>query len=152
MYHEPAATAVCKKCEQEKTGEQFSKDGRYKTGLSPWCKECYREYQQGRKPRSNEAARANYRKLRMECLAAYSGNSPKCACCGEGHIEFLAIDHIDGTGSEERERLGLKGGRGWYRHLKKSGFPPGYRVLCHNCNCALGFYGYCPHEREHQAA
>lgn len=22
------------------------------------------------------------------------------------------------------------------------------RVLCHNCNCAHGFYGYCPHEKE----
>jgi hypothetical protein len=28
-----------------------------------------------------------------------------------------------------------------------------YRVLCHNCNMALGFYGYCPHhpERSEQA-
>jgi hypothetical protein len=23
----------------------------------------------------------------------------------------------------------------------------GYRVLCHNCNLARGFYGYCPHEK-----
>ncbi len=22
---------------------------------------------------------------------------------------------------------------------------PGYRLLCHNCNSALAYYGYCPH-------
>jgi hypothetical protein len=29
--------------------------------------------------------------------------------------------------------------------LARNGFPDGYRVLCHNCNMALGQYGYCPH-------
>ncbi len=27
------------------------------------------------------------------------------------------------------------------------GYPTGFRVLCHNCNCALAYYGSCPHER-----
>ena len=25
-------------------------------------------------------------------------------------------------------------------------FPDSVRVLCHNCNQALGFYGFCPHD------
>ena len=33
-----------------------------------------------------------------------------------------------------------------YRYLKIRGFPPGYQVLCHNCNQAKGFYGKCPHQ------
>ena len=32
-----------------------------------------------------------------------------------------------------------------YKILRARGFPLGYRVLCHNCNLARGFYGYCPH-------
>jgi hypothetical protein len=27
----------------------------------------------------------------------------------------------------------------------------GYRVLCMNCNFALGHSGYCPHQRRRQA-
>ena len=26
-------------------------------------------------------------------------------------------------------------------------FPEGFRVLCHNCNQAIGYYGECPHAR-----
>ena len=30
--------------------------------------------------------------------------------------------------------------------INSNSFPPGFRVLCHNCNQALGAYGYCPHK------
>jgi hypothetical protein len=33
---------------------------------------------------------------------------------------------------------------GW---LARQGYPPGYRVLCHNCNSAYGYYGHCPHQQ-----
>ena len=147
MYR-PAEKAVCKKCDQEKAASQFHKDPRNRTGLFPWCKECRKKYQQGRRPRDNALARARYQRLRIECLIAYSGDPPRCACCDENHLEFLAIDHVAGNGNQERKELGIAAGKAWYRHLRESGFPPGYRVLCHNCNCAHGFYGYCPHERE----
>lgn len=85
-------------------------------------------------------------KIRLQCLVHYAGNPPKCACCGEKHIEFLSIDHINGGGVKHRKQLGAK----WtiYAWLKKNNFPKGYRILCHNCNLSKGFYGYCPHERE----
>jgi hypothetical protein len=66
---------------------------------------------------------------------------PSCECCGESHVEFLTIDHINGNGSKHR----LKTGPHIYRWLIKNDFPVGYRVLCFNCNCALGHAGYCPH-------
>jgi hypothetical protein len=86
-------------------------------------------------------------------MIAYSGDPPKCECCGESHIEFLTIDHINGDGAKERREMkaaGLnaaKGGHEFYCLLEKRGFPAGYRVLCFNCNCARGFFGECPHER-----
>lgn len=44
------------------------------------------------------------------------------------------------------EKMGaIRGGTDFYRKLKQLGFPSGYRVLCHNCNQAIGFYGRCPH-------
>lgn len=78
------------------------------------------------------------RKLRREVLAAYGG---VCACCGETRIEFLAIDHINGVKPPGLPRVGLP----LYTRLRALGYPPGFRVLCHNCNVSLGLYGYCPH-------
>lgn len=79
-------------------------------------------------------------------LVHYSnGVPPLCECCGEDAVEFLSIDHIDGGGSKHRAQI--KGSySSIYLWLKKKGFPEGYRVLCMNCNTALGFYGYCPHQ------
>lgn len=73
---------------------------------------------------------------------AYGGY--RCACCGVTDPVFLAIDHIAGDGSDDRRRLRTKGGMGQYWELKKRGFPPGYQVLCHNCNWAKD-HGGCPH-------
>lgn len=85
--------------------------------------------------------------LRERVLAAYGH---KCECCGEARKEFLALDHIDGGGKKHRDNLKLSGGIGFHRWLEKNDYPPLIRILCHNCNMALGFYGYCPHERERQ--
>lgn len=95
----------------------------------------------------SEARRRELRGLREAALAAYGG---RCACCGEDAPEFLAIDHVNGDGAAHRREIsGGKGRRGagtpTYRWLKKSGYPEGFRVLCHNCNIAIGFYGACPH-------
>lgn len=86
-----------------------------------------------------------HNELRMKALIAYSGAQPYCACCGENHVEFLAIDHINGNGAAERKVLS---GQALLLKLETQSYPPGYRVLCHNCNCSLGFYGYCPHDKE----
>lgn len=82
------------------------------------------------------------RSLRREIIEAYGS---RCACCGESHYEFLAIDHVAGGGNQHRNILG--GHANTLKYIKKQGYPPEFRVLCHNCNLARGFYGYCPHER-----
>jgi hypothetical protein len=66
----------------------------------------------------------------------------KCACCGESRIEFLAFDHINGNGKEHR---GTSGSATFLKRLLKEKDPT-IRILCHNCNMSLGFYGYCPHK------
>jgi hypothetical protein len=74
-------------------------------------------------------------KLRLNVIEGYGG---KCELCGEDNLYFLTIDHIYGGGSEERRMLG-----GWeklYRKLRDENYPKdNYRLLCYNCNCALGF-------------
>jgi hypothetical protein len=84
------------------------------------------------------------RRDRLECLVRYSGNPPKCECCGESHLEFLAFDHVNGGGAKHRKELS-DAGTATIRWLIKNNCPKGFRVLCHNCNSAHGYYGYCPH-------
>lgn len=111
----------------------------------------------------------NYRvSLKLAALQTYSPNGvPCCACskCPEHvkpHIEFLELDHIDGTGHEHRKRLGAKPGMriranrtvggcslANYKWLKDNNYPPGFQVLCKNCNGAKGtktIAWRCPHE------
>lgn len=91
--------------------------------------------------RSRRNTREGNRRLKKAVLAAYGG---RCACCEELRWQFLTIDHINGGGNAQRKQLGLNGSQ-FYRWLKKEGFPLGFRVLCFNCNSAIGFYGSCPH-------
>lgn len=82
---------------------------------------------------------------KLACLDVYGGRF--CSCCGETHIEFLTIDHINGGGTKHRksEKIG-----NIYYWLRRNGYPSGYRVLCFNCNCARGHFGCCPHEKERE--
>jgi len=92
--------------------------------------------------------KTEYKKeTRIEVLSRYSGNPPKCSCCGEKHIEFLVIDHIEGGGYKHRKFLKKHGGTQFYLWLKKNNYPKEYRVLCMNCNFSLGIRGYCPHQQ-----
>ena len=83
--------------------------------------------------------------MRLESLRHYGGDPPSCACCGENELHFLSIDHLNGNGGKHRKQVGS--GNAFHYWLRRSGYPDGFQVLCHNCNMAKGFYGECPHMR-----
>jgi hypothetical protein len=60
----------------------------------------------------------------------------------------LTIDHINGGGRQHRLQAGVKGD--FYTWLKRNGFPPGFQVLCWNCNHAKHVLGECPHQKKPQ--
>jgi hypothetical protein len=113
----------------------------------PTTVEKARKYQAARRARNPEHVRDIERrsrlKLKRQVFDHYGG---VCQCCGEDVLEFLCIDHIEGGGTAMRREGVHRGGRHFYEWLKRNGFPDGYQVLCHNCNSAIGFYGYCPHQ------
>jgi hypothetical protein len=89
--------------------------------------------------RKAEAVKKYLYTVKLEAIEAYGGAF--CACCLEDEILFLGLDHIENDGAIENVS-----GHHLYSYLRKYGFPPGFRVLCHNCN--LGRYlngGTCPH-------
>jgi uncharacterized protein with PIN domain len=128
----------CPTCKVTLPVMAFASDRKRADGLQPRCNTC------------NNALRKTLRiKLRHEVLSHYAGDDLKCACpgCGERTIEFLCIDHIDGGGHLHRLEIGL-GSETLYKWLKRNNFPPGFQVLCANCNGAKQYHGMCPHERE----
>ena len=134
------------KIRKEKYGTTYKKEWREKRLKTGLCEMCTR-------PRAGHPTRCDVhaaiakeqglihrRKLRSEAIAAYGG---KCFCCGESNAEFLAIDHINGV-SENAPRF--KTTDQLIRWLRKRNFPrEHFRLLCHNCNSSIGYYGYCPH-------
>jgi len=157
---------ICSKCrEQSKIGQRKIRSTRITEGLCvrcgkvpivdgyKTCEECTKKayaYHK-RDPKAIARARENYRKVKDEVFLAYGGY--KCACCGEEEQSFLCIDHINGGGEKHRTEIGVGvRGRNMYTWLKKNGFPPGFQVLCHNCN--MGKYlngGICPHQTAKRA-
>jgi hypothetical protein len=114
------------------------------------CKSCLKEAVSARQKNLTEEQREKRRsytrewerRQRLQAIEHYGG---KCDCCGESRYEFLAIDHIDGGGVRHRREDNIPNIARW---LITNNYPDGFRVLCHNCNSAIGFYGYCPHTKE----
>jgi hypothetical protein len=77
---------------------------------------------------------------RVTVLDHYGG---ACACCGEATPEFLTVDHVNNDGAQHRR----EGATNIYRWLVRNDFPPGFQLLCWNCNAAKQFSSGCPHQR-----
>jgi hypothetical protein len=85
-------------------------------------------------------------KRKLAVFEAYGGNA--CACCGETEPTFLTIDHVNNDGGAKR-RSGEHpaGSAPIYRWLIKNNFPPGFQVLCMNCQFGKKYNGgVCPHQ------
>ena len=80
---------------------------------------------------SYRLAHMRYRhSLRLEAINVYGGALCKC---GESRVSALTIHHKDNNGANHRRKLGL-GSNTLIKWLKKNNFPPGFEVLCFNCN------------------
>jgi hypothetical protein len=107
-------------------------------------KEYVREWRK-RNPDQSKAIHKRWRDgLKRRVLAAYGAH---CACCGEGRAVFLTLDHINADGAAERRAYRERGGTSTYTRVLREGFPPGYQVLCWNCNAARHLEGVCPHQQ-----
>jgi hypothetical protein len=116
------------------------------------CKKCASiramNYSKKNREKSRKYNKDYRRNRKMETFNHYCGGDIKCQCCGDKHIEFLSLDHINGGGNKHRRESGLLTPTALYGWLKRNNYPKEYRVLCMNCNWSRGLYGYCPHERE----
>lgn len=127
------------------------------------CRKCYMDGYRKRRELQEPGWKArfdhdHYMRHRDRLIARYSEANKKlkwevigklggvCSCCGENALEFLSVHHVNGDGGKHR---GKTGQLGIYRDVKNAGFPRDrYEVLCFNCNCSIGFWGYCPHKHK----
>ncbi len=88
-------------------------------------------------------------RTKLAAFNAYGG--PVCKCCGESELSFLSLDHINNDGAEHRREIS-KDGDGLSVRLalwcKKKGYPPGFQVLCMNCQFGKKILGICPHVKK----
>lgn len=158
---------TCSMCHQSLSLDHYNIQRSAKDGHQAYCRPCAKVNND--KNRTPEKRKANYYKNHKENLAyqqewrdahrdqlrirsvelnrerrlkVFNIYGNKCECCGESTFEFLAIDHVNGDGIEERKLFGTQQ---LVMRIIKSGKQPNYRLLCHNCNLALGIYKYCPH-------
>jgi len=104
--------------------------------------------------KERKRGRDYWQKVRHEAIMAYGGYI--CACCGETEPRFLTLDHMNNDGANHRRSLGwtISNGRGcggaMLNHLRHTGYPPGYQILCMNCNFGKAHNGgVCPHITAH---
>jgi len=103
-----------------------------------------KNYRQKNKEVINKKRRILANKYKEDGINHYGG---KCTCCGESIQEFLTLDHVGGRPEEEKFNRKFRGKKMWMK-AKSEGYPDKYTVLCFNCNCAKGAFGYCPHEKQ----
>lgn len=117
----------------------YQKDRRQKN--NEWARTRYAGLEDHELAKKREREATNTVRIKKVVIDHYGG---RCACCGEGSLEFLSIDHVNGDGGIHRASLSRQNIYAW---LRKNNFPDKFelRVLCHNCNMACAHYGYCPH-------
>jgi hypothetical protein len=165
----------CPKCGFPKSTSEFTKNKSKKSGLASWCKKCMKlyhdtipdklksykkkyekthvvqntkrvkEWRAVNPSKMSEYNRRKSLKYKIRALTAYSGDPPKCKCCGESNIKFLSIDHLNGCGTKQRKITGS--GSNMHVWLYMHQYPPGFQVLCFNCNLGRNVNGgVCPHK------
>lgn len=136
--------------------QKRQRDRNLSNGICPRCvrpvvpglKLCkvHRQYAKDQYSKTDKKKLLKWSKISADRLRddAFDHYGKECACCGETLRQFLTIDHTNGDGAEQK-KSGIFGGTSIYRWLRKNSYPEGFRILCFNCNAAMGIYGQCPH-------
>jgi hypothetical protein len=76
-------------------------------------------------------------KIREAVINIYSNGEACCNICRIADLDVLCLDHIANDGKEHRDYLRSMYGGGVSqicRMIRKLDYPPGFQVLCFNCN------------------
>lgn len=137
----PKAILATKKYYQNNKNSILLRQQNYYRNNTDHVKEIKNRWLMNNVEKNKEVRKKSKTKVREAFLNMY-GN--KCVCCGETIYEFLTLEHK--LGQKGVKRSYKKSGQYAYAEAIKEYRPDLYEVLCWNCNCAKGRYGYCPHQ------
>lgn len=134
----------CPACYNERRRERYAekKD-------DPKRRELAASWRNRLRPKMREWRESYNEKLKRSAFEAYGG--ARCKLCGENKIDRLALDHVANNGHADRSAT-KRSGTKLYSFLKTQGWPPGFQVLCHNCNILkrAARYSECAKTRKQQ--
>lgn len=117
-------------------------------GKVPHHSRCPTCLQKNKSGKGNSRRSRKWRlKIRLQVIGHYSNRTYRCACCGESDFRFLQVDHTENNGRSHCRDAAISSSHSLLRWLITNGFPPGFQVLCGNCNHARAIYGQCPHKK-----
>lgn len=130
LYHNKKKSCGCLKreaaknlCIQRNTTHGLSKTKEYKRNQDRKNRIKFKDKIKERKKQYNK-------NLKLKTFKAYSKNGEiECCRCGEKDDRVLNLDHINGGGRKHSKNIS-----NIYSYLNQRSFPPGFQVLCQNCN------------------
>lgn len=81
--------------------------------------------------RCRDYCNTRHREIKDAAYEKYGGYI--CKWCSTTDRVVLSIDHVNNDGSKHRKEIGTPTILDW---LKKNNYPPGFQILCRNCNWA----------------
>ena len=121
-------TRLCIICNKQFNKESFGKHLQSLGGIKTCSEKCAKQL-------NNQTLSKNKKKyqskLKFYVLQHYSNGTPKCACCGETHFEFLTIDEIFGNKHPHLHKH-------FYRWIIDNNYPENFQILCVECNWLKG--------------
>lgn len=88
--------------------------------------------------RVKKEARRYYKRdaetTKLAVVNVLTGGEGTCRWCGQGDIDVLCVDHVENNGKQHAKECGYRGGMYLYKWLIKNDYPPGFQILCYNCN------------------
>lgn len=142
--------AHCKEIRLQRKRDKYNENSEfYIKKADNWNRanpEKYRENARNYYQTVKSIRKSDYTQTKLKVLLFYSQGRLECACCKVTERAFLCLDHINGGGTRERKEGG--GATRLYYRLVSEGYPPGYQVLCWNCNSAKHYSGKCPHQNK----
>ena len=132
---------ICKSCNRKRMHDYNIKNSekrrvyarKYYTNNKNKINAYKTRYRQNHPNINRKSIRKTKDKVRDMVFSHYCKNQVQCIRCGYSDIRALSIDHINGNGAKEREKLKINGGYMFYKWLRDNDFPEGYQVLCMNC-------------------
>lgn len=118
----------------EKDISELSLEEQEKREKALYMRNWWAKLDPAKKLKEKERRAAQFKEWRHKVMAALGGQCVQCKFTDE---RALQIDHVHGSGQEDRRKRGFGSGYNWtfYRQiLSEPDFKENYQLLCANCN------------------